>query len=160
LSGGDLVFFKYANGVNTQNPINHVGMALNGSTMIHAANPKRGTVVSGIDWANYVGAARPIGMDGKKNFARGGIAMMGKAGEFVVNDSAVQHYGVGFMNALNNQTYHNGGLITENGPQRGAGSGGASYSFVINGVGCDPEEVAEKVMKKIEKTQRRRTSGR
>jgi len=160
LTAGDLVFFKYANGVNTQNPINHVGMALNGSTMIHAANPKRGTVVSGIDWANYVGAGRPIGADGKKNFAKGGIVMMGKAGEYVVNDSAVQHYGVGFMNALNNQTYHSGGLITENGPQRGAGVGGASYSFVINGVGCDPDEVADKVMKKIETSQRRRSSGR
>jgi cell wall-associated NlpC family hydrolase len=160
LSGGDLVFFKYANGVNTQNPINHVGMALNGSTMIHAANPKRGTVVSGIDWAHYVGAARPIGLDGKKNFARGGIAMMGKAGEFVVNDAAVQKYGTGFMNAINNQTYHGGGLITESGPRRAAGSAEAQHIFHIYGGNNNPQEIAEMVIQKINKKAKRVSSGR
>jgi TP901 family phage tail tape measure protein len=162
IGAGDLVFFKYANGLNTGNAINHVGMALSGSAMIHAANPSRGTIVSGIDWANYRGAARPVDFaTGVKNYSKGGIAMLGKPGEYMVNDSAVQHYGTGFMNAVNNQTYHGGGLVTAGGPQRGVASGGdGQYSFIIYGGDNDPSEIADEVMRRLDKKKARVGSGR
>jgi hypothetical protein len=159
-----MLFFKYANGVNLQNPINHVGMYIGGGNMVHAANPARGTIASGVDWSHYVGAARPVNYDtGIKNYRKGGIIGNIKEHEFMVNDQATRHYGTDMLNAINNQTYHSGGLVTATGPRREAtfASGGKTeYNFVIHGGQNDPQEIADAVMQKIEMKQKRVTRGR
>lgn len=89
----------------------------------------------------------------------GGLVAKLKAGEFVINDGAVKRYGAGFMNAINNQTYHSGGLVTDSGPRRGIASGGGDvYNFEIHG--ADPKEIVDEVMIRIEQKQKRKTSGR
>lgn len=47
LKEGDLVFF------NTRGPITHVGMYIGNGKFIHAANPRRGVVISSLDDAYY-----------------------------------------------------------------------------------------------------------
>lgn len=164
ISAGDLLFFKYANGVNLQNPINHVGMYIGGGNMVHAANPKRGTIASGVDWGNYVGAARPVNYDtGVPNYRKGGIVGSIKEHEFMINDRATRHYGTDLLNSINNQTYHNGGLVTANGPRREgsvASGGNSEYHFTIYGGENDPQQIADEVMKRIESKQKRVTRGR
>jgi cell wall-associated NlpC family hydrolase len=64
LQQGDLVFFYYANGVNTQNAVNHVGIFYQNGRMIHAPHTGSVVQVAPIDWANFKGARRYIGAGG------------------------------------------------------------------------------------------------
>ena len=80
LSPTDLLFFHYANGVNTQNPVNHVGMYVGGGKMFQAQNHRAGTAITGIDWGNYVGAKRVIGSS-TSGSQRAGADRAGGAGE-------------------------------------------------------------------------------
>jgi hypothetical protein len=130
--------------------------------MVHAASPSRGTIQSAVDWAHYMGAASPLNYaTGERNYANGGMVGIIKPGEFMINDSAVKKYGTGFMNAVNNQTYHGGGLVTANGPQRGVASGsGNQYNFTINGDGANPAEIADEVMSRLKTMEKRKGSNR
>jgi len=125
---GDLLFFYYPNGVNTGNPINHVGMAVGNGQMFHAQNPAQGTGVTGIDGAGMERARARAGGSAMKRYLPMTIAGMGlpKAqfkmggkvygkggptsdeilalisnGEYVMNANAVTHYGKDFMDAVN-----------------------------------------------------------
>jgi TP901 family phage tail tape measure protein len=162
ITAGDLLFFKYANGVNLQNPINHVGLYMGGGNMVHAANKQKGTIISPVDWANYVAAGRPINYDTRKpNYARGGLVGMIEPGEFMVQKEAVQHYGEGFLNAINQQTYHKGGLVTQSGPKHGLASGGGNqYNFTVYGDQKSAKELAREVVALIEQTNKRKRSNR
>lgn len=160
LMAGDLVFFHYKNGVNVGNAVNHVGMALNSQSMIEAANPRAGTRISGIDWANYVGARRVIDPSGKA-YKDGGLLMYAQGGEYMMPRSAVQTYGVDMMDAMRNRTYHTGGLVTAGGPVYGNGGSTTGINVhVYPGPGMDEECLAEKVVQKIQLAERRKGSGR
>jgi len=115
---GDLLFFYYKNGVNTQNPVNHVGMYMGNEQMFHARAPGLGTQITGIDDANYKGARRvvpqaDIGMQFPRKYKMGGrvyglggpaqdnILAMVSNGEYVMNAMSVRKYGQEFMDALN-----------------------------------------------------------
>lgn len=115
---GDLLFFYYKNGVNTQNPVNHVGMYMGNEQMFHARSPGLGTQITGIDDANYKGARRvvpqaDIGLKFPRGYRKGGhvyglggptqdnILAMLSNGEYVMNAFSVRKYGKEFMDALN-----------------------------------------------------------
>ena len=130
---GDLLFFYYKNGVNTQNPVNHVGMYMGNEQMFHARSPGLGTQITGIDDANYKGARRvvpqaDIGLKFPRGYQKGGkvyglggptqdnILAMLSNGEYVMNAFSVRKYGKEFMDALNNGTLAEaaaGGLMSK-----------------------------------------------
>lgn len=152
VSAGDLLFYHYANGVNTKNRVNHVGMALNPNTMIEAANPKAGTRISSIDWNHFIGARRVVDPSGKM-YKDGGMLMLAQGGEFMMNRNAVNTYGPEMMNAINNRTFHAGGLVTASGPRRDstATSGGAENHFhIYPSPGMDVDDLVNKVVEKQE----------
>lgn len=115
---GDLLFFYYKNGVNTQNPVNHVGMYMGNEQMFHARAPGLGTQITGIDDANYKAARRvvpqaDVGLQFPRRYKNGGsvyglggpaqdnlLAMLSN-GEYVMNSMSVRKYGKEFMDALN-----------------------------------------------------------
>jgi TP901 family phage tail tape measure protein len=162
ITAGDLLFFKYANGVNLQNPINHVGLYMGGGRMVHAANKTKGTIISGVDWSNYVAAGRPVNYaTGIPNYARGGLVGMIEPGEFMIKKEAAQYYGEGFLNAINQQTYHKGGLVTASGPKHGLASGGGNqYNFTVYGDEKSARDIAREVVALIEQTEKRKRSNR
>jgi|688.fasta_scaffold00729_20 TP901 family phage tail tape measure protein len=125
---GDLLFFYYPNGVNTSNPINHVGMALGNGSMFHARSEALGTQITGIDGAGMDRARQRAGGSAIKRYLPETIAGMGlptakfkmggkvygkggptsddilaliSNGEYVMNANAVSHYGKDFMDAVN-----------------------------------------------------------
>jgi hypothetical protein len=82
-------------------------------------------------------------------------------GEFMVQKGAVQHYGEGFLNAINQQTYHKGGLVTPSGPKHGLASGGGNqYNFTVYGDQKSAKELAREVVALIEQTNKRKRSNR
>lgn len=125
---GDLLFFYYPNGVNTSNPINHVGMYTGGGSMFHARSPELGTQVTGVDEIGMDRARTRAGGSAIKRYMPMTIAGMGvpagklakggkvygkggpttdevlawiSNGEYVMNAGAVRHYGKEFMDAVN-----------------------------------------------------------
>jgi cell wall-associated NlpC family hydrolase len=125
---GDLLFFYYKNGVNTGNPINHVGMYTGGGSMFHARSPELGTEVTGVDATGMDSARARAGGSAIKRYMPMTIAGMGvpsgklatggqvsgkggpttdeilawiSNGEYVMNAGAVKHYGKEFMDAVN-----------------------------------------------------------
>lgn len=125
---GDLLFFYYPNGVNTENPINHVGMYTGGGSMFHARSPGLGTQITGVDGAGMARAQQRAGGSAIKRYMPMTIAGMGvpagklakggkvygkggpttdevlawiSNGEYVMNAGAVRHYGKEFMDAVN-----------------------------------------------------------
>lgn len=125
---GDLLFFYYPNGVNTSNPINHVGMYTGGGSMFHARSPGLGTQITGVDGAGMARAQQRAGGSAIKRYMPMTIAGMGvpagklakggkvygkggpttdevlawiSNGEYVMNAGAVRHYGKEFMDAVN-----------------------------------------------------------
>ena len=125
---GDLLFFYYPNGVNTSNPINHVGMYTGNGSMFHARSPELGTQVTGIDELGMDRARTRAGGSAIKRYMPMTIAGMGvpagklakggkvygkggpttdevlawiSNGEYVMNAGAVRHYGKEFMDAVN-----------------------------------------------------------
>jgi len=57
VQAGDLVFFYYPNSRYKHRP-NHVGIAIDKKSMVHAASPSKGTIIGPIDWKHFVGARR------------------------------------------------------------------------------------------------------
>lgn len=125
---GDLMFFYYPNGVNTGNPINHVGMSLGNGSMFHARSEALGTQITGIDELGMDRARARAGGTAIKRYMPMTIAGMGlptaqfkmggkvygeggptsddilaliSNGEYVMNAGAVSHYGKDFMDAVN-----------------------------------------------------------
>jgi TP901 family phage tail tape measure protein len=125
---GDLMFFYYPNGVNTGNPINHVGMSLGNGSMFHARSEALGTQITGIDELGMDRARARAGGTAIKRYLPMTIAGMGlptaqfkmggkvygeggptsddilaliSNGEYVMNAGAVSHYGKDFMDAVN-----------------------------------------------------------
>ena len=125
---GDLLFFYYKNGVNTGNPINHVGMYTGGGSMFHARSPELGTEVTGVDATGMDSAIARAGGSAIKRYMPMTIAGLGvpsgklatggqvsgkggpttdeilawiSNGEYVMNAGAVKHYGKEFMDAVN-----------------------------------------------------------
>lgn len=86
-------------------------------------------------------------------------------GEFVMSASAVKHYGVSALNAMNENryamgglvsAYANGGFVVPQGVSNYSGSGGgASINNTFYISGADPSKVADEVMKKINVTMKK-----
>lgn len=82
---------------------------------------------------------------GKLIKMRDGGLIHAQIGEYVVNRAATKKYG-GLIDAMNNQTYHSGGLVTDTGPRLGALASDSSavynnkYEFNIDARGTDLSE--------------------
>jgi hypothetical protein len=202
---GDLLFFYYPNGVNTSNPINHVGMALGNGSMFHARSEALGTQITGIDGAGMDRARQRAGGSAIKRYLPETIAGMGiptakfkmggkvygkggptsddilaliSNGEYVMNASAVSHYGKDFMDAVNKGILPEaamGGMFSSKYPgyvQRMGDGGMLSRKFGMNndsspisnveyninvnvaGTNSSPDDIAEAVMKSLKRKER------
>lgn len=202
---GDLLFFYYPNGVNTSNPINHVGMALGNGSMFHARSEALGTQITGIDGAGMDRARQRAGGSAIKRYLPMTIAGMGlptaqfkmggkvygkggptsddvlaliSNGEYVMNASAVRHYGKEFMDAVNKgvlpeaamggmfsskypgvvQKMAGGGMLMSKYGKGGMVSSSANVEYNINvnvaGTNASPDEIANKVMQTIKRSEK------
>ena len=186
---GDLLYFYYKNGVNTDQPANHTGMYLGGGSMIHAQGDGIGneTNITGIA-SGLVGVRRMLPPTDAgfqwpmQSFHNGGMSVgpggpmddkipaMLSNGEFVVRASAVRSYGVDFMRALN-QGLLNPAVLkmaankTFSAPSFNDTMVNASDANVVsinnefNITGDDPKAIANEVVKVLN-TQQRKVKSR
>jgi hypothetical protein len=77
-------------------------------------------------------------------FAMGGLPQLRVSnGEYIVKAASVKNYGVGFMDAINNQKVSTSSSSTS--------MGGAVYNIdmTINGGSSNPSEIANQVIRKL-----------
>ncbi len=202
---GDLLYFYYKNGVNTSNPINHTGMYLGDGSMFHARSEALGTQITGVDEAGMDRARTRAGGTAIKRYLPLTIAGMGiptaqfkmggkvygkggptsddilaliSNGEYVMNASAVSHYGKDFMDAVNKgilpeaamggmfsskypgyvQKMGDGGMLSRKFGKDSDSSPISNVEYNINvnvaGTNSSPDDIAEAVMKSLKRKER------
>lgn len=83
------------------------------------------------------------------------IPAMLSNGEYVINAGAVSKYGLGMFNAINAKRFASGGYVVPGAAKMAGGGMVSSINATFNITGDNPQEIAQEVMKIMDKINRR-----